>query len=102
MDTIKIVAECENMEKITKDFMEAIDKFNQQTMEDLQSIRLAIDKNGVYGGETNETAKNSIRENIKNIDVQLKNLSELYDKLKETAPMYGKLIAKINEVSEIR
>ena len=96
----EIIAANENLEKITRDFMRAIETFSEETTNNLSTIRSIIDNNGIYGGESNEDAKESVRANLENIGTQIERLSALNEKLNEKAVLYGQLIEKFKEIVE--
>jgi|GEM_PF-3212460 len=100
MNKNEIMAAYEDMGKIVRNFKFALQKFVSESNEHTAQIRSQLKNNGFYGGDVNEAAKQTINNNITNLEKQTEMFTDLADRLEQKAVQYDKFLAVLRGVSE--
>lgn len=94
-----IIAKNENLGRITRSFMKAIEVFNGSAEKEITQVRAAYRGNGLEG-ETADAIAASIEEQVKDIERNIGELNNLHDHLDEKAAGYDRLIALMKKAAE--
>ena len=99
IDPSEIIAKNENLAQITRNFMKAIEDFNESAGKEITQVRAAYRSNGLEG-ETADAIAASIEEQVKDIEKNINELNRLHADLDGKAVLYDKMIALMKKVAE--